>query len=280
VKTLKDIWHDIRTGQNLDVYITAIVAFVIAILGIIGAPQNIVSSATLAILTIISVWLLQGRRENNEIRETLSKIDTLQSQFENLSLGLGTKATFVQLRKGEFRAASQSVRKLIKTSKELLVLDYNPPNGEDDKRYFDEEQVLERRKYYDEIIQKIHQGQAGAFRYRRILQVPEGIQLAELLANDQIFHEHCENVVRLGEKQSEFVSLKTCGILYQGTFSLIDRRILLFQVDIVDPNDKRRYDYGYFYFDDPSGSVAGHFARFFDRADAKASPVQLSELHK
>ncbi|BAZ71215.1 hypothetical protein NIES4106_60120 (plasmid) [Fischerella sp. NIES-4106] len=41
---LRHVWQDIRSGQNLDIYITASLSLVIAIFGVIGiANQSIVS---------------------------------------------------------------------------------------------------------------------------------------------------------------------------------------------------------------------------------------------
>lgn len=58
----RKIWHDIYTGQNLDVYITVVIAIVVAVLGVTDpSKQSIVSSAILATLGLISIGLLTNR---------------------------------------------------------------------------------------------------------------------------------------------------------------------------------------------------------------------------
>ena len=74
MKFFRLVWKDIRSGQNIDVYITVVIAIAVAIFGVIGiADLTIIASATLAILALVSVNLLSNRRENENIRELLEK---------------------------------------------------------------------------------------------------------------------------------------------------------------------------------------------------------------
>lgn len=76
-RTLSVIWQDIRTGQNLDIYITIAIAIAVAILGTIGgANQTVISSAILATLALVSIGTLRNRREDEVIKNTLVKIET------------------------------------------------------------------------------------------------------------------------------------------------------------------------------------------------------------
>lgn len=80
---LKKLWQDIRRGQNLDVYITIVIALVIAILGVIGATnQNIISSAILATLALVSVSTLLNRHRDEEIKSALLHIEDTSSLSE------------------------------------------------------------------------------------------------------------------------------------------------------------------------------------------------------
>jgi hypothetical protein len=74
MKFFRLVWKDIRSGQNIDVYITVFIAIAVAIFGVIGiADLTVIASATLAILALVSVNLLSNRRENENIRELLEK---------------------------------------------------------------------------------------------------------------------------------------------------------------------------------------------------------------
>lgn len=74
MKLIQGILQDFRRRQNLDVYITVLIALVVSILGIIQvADQIIISSAILATLALVSISLLMNRRENDEVQNALSK---------------------------------------------------------------------------------------------------------------------------------------------------------------------------------------------------------------
>lgn len=75
MKTILTVWHDIRSGKNLDVYIAIIIALAVSVMGITGRiDQAIISSAVLATLALVANGLLINRRENEEVQKTLSSI--------------------------------------------------------------------------------------------------------------------------------------------------------------------------------------------------------------
>lgn len=74
MKILRIIWNDIRSGQNIDVYITVGVAIVVGVLGILSiASSTIIASATLAILALMAINLLLNRYENENIRKLIAQ---------------------------------------------------------------------------------------------------------------------------------------------------------------------------------------------------------------
>lgn len=77
---LKKIWQDIRTGRNLDVFITMLIAVIVAILGVIGVTdQSIISSAILATLALLSVSMLLSRYQDEQIKNALLRIENISS---------------------------------------------------------------------------------------------------------------------------------------------------------------------------------------------------------
>lgn len=78
MKLLQNVWQDIRSGQNIDAYITIGIAIIIAVLGITGsASQNIVLSAILAVLALVTTGLLVSRQENKKLQDAVSRIEKL-----------------------------------------------------------------------------------------------------------------------------------------------------------------------------------------------------------
>ncbi len=76
MKAIRRIWQDIRNGQNIDIYITVTVSFVVAILSAFGVTnQTLISSAILAILALVSASLLSNRRANESIESALRAVE-------------------------------------------------------------------------------------------------------------------------------------------------------------------------------------------------------------
>lgn len=281
MKILQKIVIDIQRRQNIDIYITISIAVLVSILGLVQvADQSVISSAVLATLALVSFSLLMNRKENEEIRKALTVTDNLQERFEEITSRLNVSFTFVRR---ESRTATQKIRKLVQeASMEMLVLDYNPLEDTQDKvRYPGDVKLSESRKgYYTEIIEKVRNSQPGTFRYKRILQVPIGRQIADILVDDPIFKEHCEALIQLGGKQPEIVSLKSCVPLYEANYIIIDKRHLILEINILDPDNRYYSSGGFFFFDDPSGSLISTFLRYFERVNEHAKLVNMGDLNK
>jgi hypothetical protein len=65
---MRRIWDDIRSGENIDLYITVIVAIGLAILNVIGvAPQTYLAPITLAVLGLLAITSLGNRYRIEEL---------------------------------------------------------------------------------------------------------------------------------------------------------------------------------------------------------------------
>jgi len=76
MKSFQTIWQDIKAGRNIDIYVTVILAFLIAILGIFSIVNlAIISAAVLATLALVSVSLLRNRRANDSLQSAISQLE-------------------------------------------------------------------------------------------------------------------------------------------------------------------------------------------------------------
>lgn len=67
------LWKNIK--RNFDIYLTIVIAIVVAILGIFGIVNStVISSAVLATLALVSSSLLVNRRENDDLRSELTNL--------------------------------------------------------------------------------------------------------------------------------------------------------------------------------------------------------------
>jgi hypothetical protein len=76
MKFHQNILQDIRSGQNIDSYITIAIALTVATLGISGiANQKILLSAVLATLAMVATGLLVNRQENKRLSDAISHLE-------------------------------------------------------------------------------------------------------------------------------------------------------------------------------------------------------------
>ena len=68
MKYFHKIWADIRKGENLDLYLTVLVAVLLSILNIIGSPQPAaMDSLSLVILALLTISMLGNRHRLEKI---------------------------------------------------------------------------------------------------------------------------------------------------------------------------------------------------------------------
>jgi hypothetical protein len=69
VRFLKRVWEDIRQGESIDVYVSVVLAIVLAILSVIDiVPADWIASVTLAVLALLAVAILGNRYKLEGIR--------------------------------------------------------------------------------------------------------------------------------------------------------------------------------------------------------------------
>ena len=70
MKLLQRVWHDVKRGENIDLYLTAGVAIILVLLNILGiAPPSFIGSMTLAVLALMAITLLANRYKTEEMLE-------------------------------------------------------------------------------------------------------------------------------------------------------------------------------------------------------------------
>jgi hypothetical protein len=73
MRTLNRIWNDISHFENIDLYITVVVAVGLAILNLLGvAPSTYIAPLTLAVLGLLGFTSLINRHRIEELQETLT----------------------------------------------------------------------------------------------------------------------------------------------------------------------------------------------------------------
>jgi len=74
VQFFKQILREIKRGENVDLYVTVLVALSIAALNLLGlAPQSLIASITLTLLGLLAVSALGNRHQFEELRQSFTK---------------------------------------------------------------------------------------------------------------------------------------------------------------------------------------------------------------
>lgn len=75
MRILQRVWEDIRRGENIDLYVTVIVAIALAVLNLTGlAPQSWIAPLTLAVLGLLAIATLGNRHKVEEVINNLKQV--------------------------------------------------------------------------------------------------------------------------------------------------------------------------------------------------------------
>lgn len=79
MRLLQRIWDDVKKGENVDLYVTVVVALGLVLLNLVGlAPQNWIAPITLAVLGLLAISTLGSRYRLEELSRRLTQSsDTL-----------------------------------------------------------------------------------------------------------------------------------------------------------------------------------------------------------
>ena len=116
MKVIRRIWNDIKKGENLDLYITVIIAFTIGVLSLFGyANQTLATAITLAALGILTASSL---RDKHSHEKSFSSLENVQSELKQLSDMVNERLqTTISNRSTELKL----LQKLSATSEDILT---------------------------------------------------------------------------------------------------------------------------------------------------------------
>ena len=73
-QSLQRVWKNIRQGESIDVYVSIVLAIILAVLDLIGAvPASWVTAVTLAVLALLATGILGNRYRLEVIQDSLSQ---------------------------------------------------------------------------------------------------------------------------------------------------------------------------------------------------------------
>jgi len=126
--------------------------------------------------------------------------------------------------------------------------------------------------YYEALIRSIDRG----VKYRRILQIPDGKRLKDILY-DNYYIQHFKEIIKLQNKRPNLLSLKVVSPKYNiSTFLIIDETIIVLQIDQIVDNKLQMA--GIIIIEDPRREITNRFCTIFNSLDNQSRAVQVSDL--
>lgn len=93
---LKRIWQDIRRGENIDLFVTVIVAIGLAVLNLLGlAPASLIGPLTLTVLGLLAVATLGNRYK---LEESLAQLNQNHTELFQETQPVGLESDLQQAR--------------------------------------------------------------------------------------------------------------------------------------------------------------------------------------
>jgi hypothetical protein len=85
---LKNVWQDIKQGENIDLYLTVLLALTLTVLNLFGVAQALAMPVLMAVVALLAISLLVNRRRVEIVIEKLSQsyddilLEKIPSTFE------------------------------------------------------------------------------------------------------------------------------------------------------------------------------------------------------
>ena len=126
--------------------------------------------------------------------------------------------------------------------------------------------------YYEALIRSISRG----VKYRRILQIPDGRRLENILY-DNYYIQHFREIINSQPGNADLLSLKVVSPKYNiPTFLIIDETIIVLQIDQIVNNKLQMA--GIIIIEDPRREITNRFCTIFNSLDNQSRAVQGLEL--
>jgi hypothetical protein len=240
--------------------------------GVILSLLLILGCGTVAIV-------LFGSRNLKRMEEVQAALEHIQKETDGISTVLGQHGVKVRyyelLPDNPSELYKHNMQLFREAKKSYLVLNYHLGRlGPAGMAYSETARNSKVREEYYACIEREIANKTVDFQYKRIIQLDEGVKLAEI--KDPLFLQHLRWMYKrsLGREQS--CSVSTVPLRLEGTFVIVDGVKLFWQVSILA--NKQYGHEGFFHFQDPRGRLIHPFIRLHERLFALSQLVQSSDI--
>lgn len=251
--------------DKIVILLVALICILISILDFIDALDSIpwisqrVPIMTLLAVGLIAIYLVL--QNNRDIKRIGHRVKTLP-----YSEG------YIELQK-----------KILNAKKEILILTQylNIFDWENGIPKWDTERrnSPHRKAFYCSLQSKlkIEKGNTN-FKFVKIVQIPKGHKLQEMLLYDQFYAENCKFIIEIAKNEPEFACLRKSGMSFGNSIILIDGSFAHISFDIQDPDVYEVNAPCVLLIDDPNSEAIKHLIKLYRKVEANSKKVELSEI--
>ena len=163
---------------------------------------------------------------------------------------------------------------------EILVLSNYVFDWDGKKHLYDPEtmQGPERKATFEATQEKLRherlQRRKGKkFKFVKIVQIPKGHNLDEVLPHDPIYEDDCKFLAELAGSESEFASLHLSEVVFYNTFCIIDESFLYLEFDVQKPNIDQTFSPFTMIIEDPDSKVITTLRTLHQRLEKVSSMI-------
>jgi len=180
----------------------------------------------------------------------------LLNRFDELDKRIGLKVFYIDHKRGRARLFRELRRHIERAQESISIV--NTADGEVSSPELDPKVLIERRRYYQAILKRVS---GHDLYYERIIQAKNDDNLQAMLRSEE-YASHFHGMLDLAEKPDPRVGLIKVPATRPMTFTIIDQRWLLLQID-QRATDGGAHMHSIMIFDDPQQLVLRHFIYFY-----------------
>lgn len=277
MKKIRSILKSLQSSSGLNFLILIITALI----GIFGqsileqiAPPLFQKSNLPFIIFILTIAMYLA--SVTVWRSTQQQVTSTNNYMGTLANAIGHRVKIVSDAEGY----KELQKRISNANAEILILTNYAFDWEHSKPIYDpiRMQSPERRAAYTAIQNKLKREKRSGFKFVRIVQIPNGHHLEEILPFDNIYREDCEFLAKIAAKEPEFASLRTSDVIFQNTFCVIDQRFLYLEFDISRPNSDQFFSPFVMLVDDPNSETMQELRKLHQRIEANTRLISHIDL--
>ena len=278
-RILKRVWSDIKSGENLDLYVTIIVAIYIVVAGLLDmVSQTTLLSVLLAVFTVLVVDSLKRRSDFQVVQkaeqDVLSSLEEMNARIHGLEtrIGIPPEIIFepVESRTGKlYRRLTEYINQASSGDEIYILAHYSGPYG----GYVSTEEFEKARHEYSQALLK--KAREEGVVYRRVVSFSADDGAFTSVYVGEWLVEHAKGMLEIARRKPGKISLKKGKPVVGPEILVIKNKVGMIAIEVRDVKTGLPHTTGGIIFHNPpNGELIKQLTDFFMMADSQSVPVK------